>query len=88
MQPPDGEVFHLSEFWEVDPAVRLSYTFRLDEPDPDDQESVVTLTLRDLGDGPNGPRLEHRSDRRTACAHEQGGTDSFERLGQVVSSRA
>ena len=28
MQPPDGELFHLSgEFREVDPPVRLSYTF-------------------------------------------------------------
>ena len=44
MQPPDGELFHLSgEFREVEPPTRLVYTFRWEEPDPDDRETVVTL---------------------------------------------
>ena len=51
MQPPDGDVFHLSGvFREVDPPVRLAYTFRWEEPDPDDRETMVTLSLRDLGE--------------------------------------
>ena len=46
MQPPDGDVFYLSgEFREVDPPAHLAYTFRWEDPDPDDQETVVTLSL-------------------------------------------
>ena len=88
MQPPDGEVFHLSgEFREVDPPGRLAYTFRWEEPDPDDQETVVTLTLRDLGDATElvlaqGP---FATEERRAL-HEQGWTDGFERLQEVISS--
>ena len=51
MQPPDGDLFHLAgEFLEVDPPRCLSYTFRWEEPDPDDRATVVTLTLDDLGE--------------------------------------
>jgi uncharacterized protein YndB with AHSA1/START domain len=90
MQPPDGEVFHLSgEFREVDPPGRLAYTFRWEEPDPDDQETVVTLTLRDLGDATElvlaqGP---FATEERRGL-HEQGWTDGFERLQAVISSGA
>jgi uncharacterized protein YndB with AHSA1/START domain len=50
MQPPDGDLFHLAgEFLEIDPPRRLSYTFRWEEPDPDDRETVVRLSLEDLG---------------------------------------
>ena len=46
MQPPDGELFHLAgEFLEIDPPNRLAYTFRWEEPDPDDRETVVGLSL-------------------------------------------
>ena len=38
MQPPDGDVFHLSgEFLEIEPASRLVYTFRWEPPDVDDR---------------------------------------------------
>ena len=48
MQPPDGEAFHLrGEFREVDPPRRLVYTFEWEEPDPDDQVTVVTLSFAD-----------------------------------------
>src|SRR5919201_1581698 len=51
MQPPDGDRFYLSgEFREVDPPARLAYTFRWDPPDPDDQQTVVTLSLEDRGE--------------------------------------
>jgi uncharacterized protein YndB with AHSA1/START domain len=51
MQPPEGELFYLTgEFREVDPASRLAYTFRWEEPNPDDQETVVTLSLRERGE--------------------------------------
>src|SRR3954462_8461440 len=48
MQPPEGEPFHLrGEFLHVDPPDRLVYTFRGDPPDPDDRETVVTLSLQE-----------------------------------------
>src|SRR6185436_18725264 len=51
MQPPGGDRFHLSgEFVVVEPPARLAYTFRWDEPTPDDRETVVTLSL-DAADG-------------------------------------
>jgi uncharacterized protein YndB with AHSA1/START domain len=53
MQPPDGDPFFVTgEFRDVDPDVRLSYTFRWEPPDPDDRETVVAFALRDLG-GPS-----------------------------------
>jgi uncharacterized protein YndB with AHSA1/START domain len=90
MQPPDGQVFHLSgEFSEVSPPVRLAYTFRWEEPDPDDQETVVTLTLRDLGNVTELvlAQAPFATEARRAL-HEQGWTESFERLREVISSGA
>jgi uncharacterized protein YndB with AHSA1/START domain len=90
MQPPDGEAFHLSgEFREVDPPVRLAYTFRWEEPDPDDQETVVTLTLRDLGEATELVLSQgsFATEGRRAL-HEQGWSESFERLREVISSGA
>jgi uncharacterized protein YndB with AHSA1/START domain len=90
MQPPDGEAFHLSgEFREVDPPAQLTYTFRWEEPDPDDQETVVTLTLQDRGDATElvlAQGLFATEGRR--ALHEQGWTDGFERLQEVVSAKA
>jgi uncharacterized protein YndB with AHSA1/START domain len=89
MQPPDGEAFHLSgEFGQVDPPTRLAYTFRWEKPDPDDQETIVTLTLQDLGNETElvltqGPFATE--DRR--ALHEQGWTDSFERLQELISAK-
>src|SRR4051812_3976447 len=49
MQPPEGELFHLvGEYIEVEPPVGLSYTFRWEPPDPEDRETVVTLSLHDI----------------------------------------
>jgi uncharacterized protein YndB with AHSA1/START domain len=90
MQPPEGELFYLSgEFREIEPPSRLAYTFRWEDPDPDDQETVVTLSLRDLGEatelglvqGPfaTEPRLE---------LHRAGWTDGFARLQALLSSGA
>ena len=46
MQPPEGDLFYLSgEFREVDRPAQLAYTFRYEDPDPDDQENVVTLSF-------------------------------------------
>lgn len=88
MQPPEGDMFYLSgEFREVDPPTRLAYTFRWEDPDPDDQETVVTLSLRDLGGSTElvlaqGP---FATESRRAL-HEGGWTDGFDRLKQLMSS--
>jgi uncharacterized protein YndB with AHSA1/START domain len=82
MQPPDGELFYLrGEFREVDPPNRLVYTFVWEEPTPDDQETVVTLSFGDLGRDTalvldQGP---FATEERRAL-HEAGWTDSLERL--------
>lgn len=88
MQPPEGDLFHLAgEFVEVDPPARLAYTFRWEEPDPDDQETLVTLSFDEAG--PQGTALgftqgEFRTEARRAL-HEQGWADSFEKLRRLLS---
>jgi len=90
MQPPDGEIFYLSgEFRDVAPPIRLAYTFRWSPPDPDDQETIVVLTLEEQPGGTE-VRLTHSgfaTERRRAL-HEAGWTDSFERLEQVLAETA
>ena len=90
MQPPDGELFYLSgEFRDVDPPARLTYTFRWEEPDPDDRETLVSLSFGDLGDSTELV-LTHRAfatEERHAL-HEQGWTDSLDRLHEVMSRPA
>lgn len=51
MQPPEGDCFYLTgEFREVNPPARLAYTFVWEAPDPDDVETLVGLSFRDLGE--------------------------------------
>jgi uncharacterized protein YndB with AHSA1/START domain len=86
MQPPHGELFHLSgEFRQVDPPARLAYTFRWDPPDPDDRETSVTLSLLDRGERTEvlltqGPFTT--KERR--ALHEAGWTESFARLERML----
>jgi uncharacterized protein YndB with AHSA1/START domain len=88
MQPPDAELFYLrGEFREVDPPSRLVYTFVWEEPTPDDQETVVTLSLGDRGRDTafvldQGP---FATEERRAL-HEGGWTDSLERLEASLRS--
>jgi uncharacterized protein YndB with AHSA1/START domain len=86
MQPPDGDLFHLSgEFREVDPATRLAYTFRWDPPHPDDRDTTVTLALEDRGEETSLLLTQGTfatEGRRTL--HERGWTESLERLEQVL----
>ena len=88
MQPPDGELFHLSgEFRDVDPPARLAYTFRWNPPDPDDRETVVTLSFEDRGE----ETLVHMSQAEFAtearyALHEAGWTEAFERLEKLLGS--
>jgi uncharacterized protein YndB with AHSA1/START domain len=82
-------VFHLSgEFVAVEPPGLLSYTFRWEEPTPDDRETIATLTLGDV-DGSTNVILDQgvfATEERLAL-HRQGWTDSLERLYELVASR-
>jgi uncharacterized protein YndB with AHSA1/START domain len=82
MQPPDGDVFHIrGTFRAVEASRRLIFTFIYEEPDPEDQETLVTLTFEPAGAGTRvildqGPfktpaRLE---------LHRHGWTETLERL--------
>jgi uncharacterized protein YndB with AHSA1/START domain len=89
MTPPDGDPFHLSgQFLEIDPPWRLVFTFRWEEPTPDDRETVVDLSLGITGEATRlvlsqGPFLtEERLD-----LHRSGWTESFEKLQAVLVSR-
>ena len=87
MQPPDGEAFHLSgAYSEVDPPRRLVYTFEWEEPDPDDQETVVRLSFLDDREGTKLV-LDHgpfATEARYAL-HEAGWTETLERLTQFLA---
>jgi uncharacterized protein YndB with AHSA1/START domain len=88
MKPPQGEAFFLrGEFREIVPPLRLAYTFRWEEPDPDDRETVVTLSLVDLG-GRTELALDQApfaTEARLAL-HRGGWSDSFDKLAETFSS--
>jgi uncharacterized protein YndB with AHSA1/START domain len=90
MQPPEGDHFYLTGvFLEVDPPVRLAYTFVWEEPDPDDVENSVGLSFRDLGESTEvvltqGP-FKTPERRRLHC---DGWTDALSKLERLVSPRA
>ncbi len=88
MQPPDGELFHLSgEFREVEPPSHLGYTFRWDPPNPDDRETVAMLELEALGDETKVVLTQGEfSTEERLSLHEGGWTDSFDRLSQLFGS--
>jgi uncharacterized protein YndB with AHSA1/START domain len=88
MQPPEGDSFHLTgEFREVDPPARLAYTFRWEDPDPDDAENLVDLSFRDLGGSTEVALTQSpfKTEARRAL-HRDGWTDSFDKLAQLMSS--
>jgi uncharacterized protein YndB with AHSA1/START domain len=89
MQPPDSDLFHLAgEFREVDPPARLTYTFRWDPPDPDDRQTVVTLSLQDRGERTEVllTQGEFATEERLAL-HADGWTGSLGRLEQVLGEK-
>jgi len=90
MQPPQGDPFYLTgEFREVDAPARLAYTFMWEEPDPDDVQTVVGLSFRDLGESTEvaftqGP---FKTEARRAL-HRDGWTDGFVKLERLISTQA
>jgi uncharacterized protein YndB with AHSA1/START domain len=89
MQPPEGAAFHLvGEFREVDAPTRLAFTFRWEDPDPDDVETVADLRFRDLGSSTE-VALNQGSFKTEARRelHRGGWTDSFDKLDELLSRR-
>jgi uncharacterized protein YndB with AHSA1/START domain len=86
MQPPDGDLFHLvGEFLEIDAPHRLAYTFRWEDPDPDDLETVVRLSLE--ADGSRTLVSLQQSPFATEARlalHRDGWTDSLQRLTELL----
>ena len=82
MLAPDGSVFHIrGTFRAVEAPRRLVYTFIYEEPDPDDQETVVTVTFEPSD---RGTRLvlDQEPFKTTARweLHRDGWTQTLERL--------
>lgn len=89
MQPPEGDAFYLTgEFRVVDPPTRLAYTFRWEDPDPDDVETVVDLSFRDFGESTDVVFTQglFKTEARRAL-HRDGWTDGFNKLEVLLSSR-
>lgn len=88
MQPPEGDLFYLSgEFREVTPPERLVYTFGWEEPDPDDRETLVTLTLRDIGGSTElTVHQEGFATQGRLDLHTEGWTDTLDRLQELMLS--
>lgn len=90
MQPPEGELFYLvGEYIDVDPPVGLSYTFRWEEPDPEDRETVVTLSLHDTDIRRSELTLDQgdfATERRLAL-HEEGWVQGLGKLGEMLASQ-
>jgi uncharacterized protein YndB with AHSA1/START domain len=89
MRPPEGDSFNLiGEFRDIDPPARLAFTFVWEDPDPDDVETLVGLSFRDLGGSTEvaltqGP---FKTEARRAL-HRDGWTDSFDKLEHLMSAR-
>ena len=89
MQPPEGDPFYLAgQFRELEPPTRLAYTFVWEDPDPDDVQTMVGLSFRDLGEATavaltQGP---FRTEARRAL-HRDGWTDSLDKLEHLLFVR-
>jgi uncharacterized protein YndB with AHSA1/START domain len=92
MQPPEGDPFFLTgEFREVDPPARLAFTFVYEEPDPDDVETLVGLSFRQLEGGDSTEVAFRQAPFKTEARlelHRDGWTDTFDRLEQLLDESA
>jgi uncharacterized protein YndB with AHSA1/START domain len=90
MQPPEGDPFYLTgEFREVDPPTRLSYTFAWEDPDPDDVETLVVVSLREAAGSTeiDFAQAPFKTEARLAL-HRDGWTDSFAKLERLIASHS
>jgi uncharacterized protein YndB with AHSA1/START domain len=86
MQPPTGDAFYLAGvFREVDPPVRLVYTFEWEDPDPDDLETLVELSFSDLGAATRVvmDQAVFKTEARRQL-HRDGWTESFDKLEALL----
>jgi uncharacterized protein YndB with AHSA1/START domain len=90
MQPPEGEAFFLAgEFREFDPPARIAYTFRWEDPDPDDVETLVELSFLDRGDSTEVVFRQGASKTEARRSlHRDGWTDGFDKLEALLSGSA
>lgn len=90
MQPPSGDPFWLTgEFRDVVPPARLSYTFVWEDPAPDDVETLVVLSFRDLGGSTEVSFSQGPFKTATRRAvHREGWTDSFDKLERLIAAQA
>jgi uncharacterized protein YndB with AHSA1/START domain len=89
MQPPEGDAFFLAgEFRAVEPPERLAFTFRWEDPDPDDVENVVELVFGDAGESTELALVQgpFKTEARRAL-HDGGWTDSLDKLEALLSAR-
>ena len=86
MQPPEGDPFFLAGvFREVEPPVRLAFTFGWEDPDPEDVENLVELSF-----GERNGRTEvalvqgpFKTEARREL-HRAGWTESFDKLERLL----
>ncbi|MDQ3871826.1 MAG: SRPBCC domain-containing protein, partial [Chloroflexota bacterium] len=81
-----GDPFHLiGAFRDVDPPARLVYTFAWEPPDPDDVDTLVELSFRDLGEATEVSLTQgaFKTDARLDL-HHAGWTDSFDKLARLL----
>jgi uncharacterized protein YndB with AHSA1/START domain len=89
MQPPDGILFHLTgEFVEIEPPFRLAFTFVWEPPDPDDRETLVTLTFTEAKGG-TALAVDHGVFATAARyeLHRVGWSEALERLERALATR-
>jgi uncharacterized protein YndB with AHSA1/START domain len=87
IQPPESNAFDIrGTFRAVEAPLHLAFTFVYEEPDPDDQETLVTVVFEPAEQGTRAV-LEQgpfKTEARWAL-HRDGWTDSLERLEQALS---
>jgi uncharacterized protein YndB with AHSA1/START domain len=89
MQPPDAPAFHLTgTFEELEEPSRLSFSFRWEPADADDVETLAELSFREVDDATE-VRLRQgpfKTDARRTL-HQNGWSESFDRLDELSSAR-
>jgi uncharacterized protein YndB with AHSA1/START domain len=87
LQPPEGDAFNIrGAFRAVEAPRRLAFTFLYEEPDPDDQETLVTVNCEPAEEGTRV--VLEQGPFKTATRwelHRDGWTDSLERLEQSLT---
>jgi uncharacterized protein YndB with AHSA1/START domain len=88
MKPPTGEVFHIrGTIRAVEAPRRLAFTFVYEEPDADDQETLVTLTFEPSESGTRTRVVLDQGPFKTEPRrrlHQDGWADTLQRLEQSL----